>query len=170
MKFVPVVQEKNSNIAMDRFNNLEFIESKFPENSSIYPVEVSIGILINPSNQILLTRRSLNLHQGGLWEFPGGKIEQGETTEEALRRELLEELSITIHQSIPLITIDHHYSDTHVLLHANIITDYSGEPKICDGQLDLQWVSLQSLNDENYPLPAANLQIMQELQKVLIGN
>lgn len=150
MKRVLVVRGKNINIAMGKFNKI---------------VQVAVGILITPSLEVLMTQRALSLHQGGLWEFPGGKIEQGENAEETLKRELHEELSIKVQSIKPFISVEHYYSDKHVLLDTYIVTDYSGTAKICDGQLDLQWVPLQSWNPEKYPLPAANLEIMQKLME-----
>lgn len=146
-----VVQEKNSNIVMANFSD------------SLKRVDVAVGIIINSSFEVLMAQRALSLHQGGLWEFPGGKIEPDETIEDALKRELREEISINIYSFEPLISMEHHYPDKHVCLHTYKITAYSGEPKICDGQLDLKWISLKSWNIKNYPLPAANIKIMQTL-------
>lgn len=151
MSHVLVVLAKNINIAMDNSNNL----FKY--------VQVVVGLLINDASQILMTQRALHLHQGGLWEFPGGKIESGETHEDALKREFREEVAIEIQSIQPFITIEHQYSDKNVILHTYQITQYSGTPKICDGQLDLEWVSLKSWNQNDYPIPAANLRIINKL-------
>lgn len=129
-------------------------------------IEVAVGVLIHFKNffpEVLMTQRALSLHQGGLWEFPGGKVETGETFEEALKRELREEIAIEIQSCESLISIEHHYPDKHVQLHTYCITQYSGEPKICDGQLDLKWVSLKEWTPYCYPLPAANRGIMDVL-------
>lgn len=129
-------------------------------------IEVAVGVVIHFKNsfpEVLMTQRALSLHQGGLWEFPGGKVEIGETIEEALKRELLEEIDIEIQSCEPLISIEHHYPDKYVQLHTFCITQYLGEPKICDGQLDLKWVSLKEWTSYDYPLPAANIKIMDAL-------
>lgn len=124
---------------------------------------VAVGILINAKSEILIAQRALNLHQGGLWEFPGGKVEANEAIEDALKRELHEEIGILIQSSKFLMTIEHAYPNKHVQLHCYLVTQYSNEPKICDGQLDLQWVSLNSWSQEIYPLPEPNLKIIAAL-------
>ena len=79
-------------------------------------IHVAVGAIRNGQGEFLLARRPEHLHQGGLWEFPGGKVETGETVEVALRRELQEELAITVGQATPLIKIRHDYGDKRVLL------------------------------------------------------
>ena len=74
-------------------------------------LQVAVGVIKNADGRILISLRDKSLHQGGLWEFPGGKIESGETPEQALARELNEELAITVIASTPLINIKHQYPD-----------------------------------------------------------
>ncbi|CAG0995784.1 partial ADP-ribose pyrophosphatase, partial [Gammaproteobacteria bacterium] len=78
-------------------------------------LHVAVGVIRNGSGEVLVARRHERLHQGGLWEFPGGKVEPGETVEDALRRELREELSIGVESARPLIKIAHDYGDKRVL-------------------------------------------------------
>lgn len=92
----------------------------------------------------MISLRDKNLHQGGLWEFPGGKIEATETVEQALARELKEELDITVQAATPLITIKHHYPDLGVQLHVFSVERYSGEVRSCEGQ-PLLWVEPDDL-------------------------
>lgn len=105
------------------------------------------------AGRILLTRRAQHLHQGGLWEFPGGKLKSGEDTAQALRREIHEELGIEVLVHRPLIRISHAYPDRTVLLDVQRVTNWRGEPRGMEGQ-PLSWVAPEALSD--YPLPAAD--------------
>jgi len=145
MKSALAVQARNINIVMDKCNRC---------------VSVVVGIIIDSSSQILITKRALHLHQGGLWEFPGGKIEPDETPEQALKRELKEEIDVDVCDQKWLGSIEHQYPDKQVCLHVYQVTAFSGEPKMIDGQLGLQWVSLSDLDAGLYPLPAPNLHIL----------
>lgn len=117
------------------------------------PLQVAVGVIKNPQGRVLISLRDESLHQGGLWEFPGGKIEASENAEQALVRELKEELDITASTVTPLITINHHYPDIAVQLHVFSVEAYSGEVKSCDGQPFL-WVEPDDLTD--FAFPAAN--------------
>ncbi|MFZ2405513.1 MAG: NUDIX domain-containing protein, partial [Methylobacter sp.] len=75
------------------------------------PLQVAVGVVKNPEGKILISLRHADLHQGGLWEFPGGKIEEFETAEQALVRELKEEINIALTAATPLITVKHQYPD-----------------------------------------------------------
>jgi 8-oxo-dGTP diphosphatase len=123
-------------------------------------IKVAVGVIINTSKEVLMTQRALSLHQGGLWEFPGGKVEPNESIQEALTRELKEEINVSVQSAEPLITIQHHYPDKSVQLHVYLIKQYTGIPQICDGQLDLQWISLDTWRNDLFPVPASNLEIM----------
>ena len=79
-------------------------------------LRVVAAVIHNPRGEILIARRPLHKHQGGLWEFPGGKIEDGEEAAQALIRELQEELGITPTAFRPLLTVEHHYPDKSVRL------------------------------------------------------
>lgn len=127
---------------------------------SVVIVQVAVGVIINASNEVLMTQRDLSLHQGGLWEFPGGKLEPNESIQEALSRELKEEININVQSAEPLKVIEHNYPDKSVQLHVYLIRKYTGTPEICDGQLDLKWISLNEWNNDLFPVPASNLEIM----------
>jgi 8-oxo-dGTP diphosphatase len=116
-------------------------------------VEVAAGVIYNPEGEILIAKRADNQHQGGLWEFPGGKIEQGESAQQALARELYEELAIKVSASEPLVRIAHDYTDKSVVLDVWCVTAFSGEARGVEGQ-PLAWVSVDQLTD--YEFPAAN--------------
>lgn len=114
---------------------------------------VVAAVIRDAAGRILIARRLQHVHQGGLWEFPGGKIESGESPEQALRRELWEELGIHPRRYRRLIRIPHHYPDRSVLLDVWQVDSFSGSPHGRQGQ-PLQWVQPADL--PNYPFPAAN--------------
>ena len=120
-------------------------------------VHVAVGVIVNTDGKILIAKRPLSAHQGGLWEFPGGKVDADETIEQALVRELREELAIDVLASQPLIQIRHHYPDKSVLLDVHKITQFAGEPCGNEGQ-PVQWVDARNLN--NFEFPAANRPII----------
>lgn len=121
------------------------------------PLHVAVGVIRGGEGRILLTKRAKHAHQGGLWEFPGGKVETGESVQEALRRELLEEVGIAVQTMAPLIKINHDYGDRHVLLDVWNVTAFSGLAKPCEGQ-EMRWVTADDL--ESYSFPAANRPIV----------
>lgn len=127
-------------------------------------VHVAVGVIVNASQQILLTRRSQGAHQGGKWEFPGGKVEAGETVRAALERELLEELDIRPLHSEPLTIVHHDYGDKSVLLDVYLVSSFSGEPSAMEAQ-PMEWVSAAKLAD--YDFPDANQPIVDAVVKQL---
>ncbi|SJM93725.1 Mutator MutT protein [Crenothrix polyspora] len=124
-------------------------------------LQVAVGVVKNPAGQILISLRHSDLHQGGLWEFPGGKVEAGESLEQALRRELKEELAIDVLASKPLITIEHHYSDRSVRLHVFWVEQFSGRANHGHKQ-PIKWVAPDELN--HYAFPDANKPIVTAVQ------
>ncbi len=113
-------------------------------------IHVAVGVIRNRHGEILITKRHDHVHQGGLWEFPGGKVESGETVEAALRRELHEELGIQVTESAPLIQVRHHYDDRCVLLDVFEIERFEGEPRSREGQ-PLAWVMPEKLSPSAFP-------------------
>lgn len=126
-------------------------------------VQVAVGVVIRHDGRILLTRRAENSHQGGLWEFPGGKIENGETVTQALNRELQEEVGIAVSNANPLIQIPFQYPDKTVCLHVYKVDRFSGTARAQENQ-PLRWVELAALKTGEFPLPAANRPILAALQ------
>jgi len=124
-------------------------------------LHVAVGVIKNTDGQILISLRKPALHQGGLWEFPGGKLEAGETAQQALIRELNEELAITVLTSTPLMTIKHHYPELTVQLQVFLVEHFSGEAKSNEGQ-SIKWVTAAELAD--YEFPAANQAIIMAAQ------
>lgn len=124
-------------------------------------IHVAAAAIRNRDGQVLLSRRHPDSHQGSLWEFPGGKLEPGESVEKGLRRELEEELGIQISAHQPLIRVHHEYSDRQVLLDVHLVTAWQGQPQGLENQ-PLRWVAVADLPD--YPMPAADKPIIRALQ------
>ena len=122
---------------------------------------IGVGIIWNDRQQILIDRRLDDGLLGGLWEFPGGKVEEGETLPECILREIKEELDIEVEVGSHLITIDHAYSHFRVTLNVYHCHYISGEPKPLESQ-EIRWVSLDELDE--LPFPKANLKIIEALR------
>jgi 8-oxo-dGTP diphosphatase len=123
-------------------------------------LHVVVGILTNNQSQVLISQRRSGTHLAGMWEFPGGKLEPGETRIKALSRELREELGIEVTQAEPLIRIRHHYPERDVLLDVWKVNQYQGQPFGCEQQ-PLQWVLPDDLG--KYNLPPADTPILKAL-------
>jgi 8-oxo-dGTP diphosphatase len=124
-------------------------------------MQVAVGVVRNAAGQILIALRAPTLHQGGLWEFPGGKLEVGETADQALRRELKEELDITVQSATPLISICHQYPEREVQLLVFEVSGFSGLARGNEGQ-PVRWVEPEDL--AAYTFPAANRPIIAAVQ------
>ena len=128
---------------------------------------IGVAVIWNEQGQILIDRRRPEGLLGGLWEFPGGKIERGETVEECIKREILEELAIEIEVGDRLISIDHAYSHFRVTLtvhHCRYLTGIP-QPLECD---EIRWVTLDEI--DQFPFPKANSQIIAALRQADKGN
>ena len=123
-------------------------------------VTVAVGILIDDAGRVLVTCRAPDAHQGGLWEFPGGKVEAEETLLEALARELSEELGVRVESTEPLLVLEHDYGDKQVRLDVHRVTHWSGQPRGLEGQ-PLAWQRPEQLRD--WAFPAANRPILERL-------
>lgn len=127
-------------------------------------VHVAVGVIVDTDRNILLARRAKGSHQGGLWEFPGGKVESGETLQVALARELREELGIEPGRTSPLLKIRHDYGDKVVLLDVHMVWDFAGTPSGLEQQ-PLAWVPAADL--DSYEFPAANVPIVRAVKELL---
>ena len=113
-------------------------------------VHVAVGVICDAASRILICQRAAHRHQGGLWEFPGGKVEPGEDACAALERELIEEVGIRPKQAWPLIRIPYRYPDKEVLLDVWRIARFTGAPYGREGQ-KCQWVRRDRLTDFCFP-------------------
>lgn len=122
-------------------------------------VLVSAVALIDADGRVLLAQRPEGKSMAGLWEFPGGKVEAGETPEAALIRELQEELGIDTWASClaPLTFASHAYADFHLLMPLFACRKWEGVPQSREGQA-LKWVRPNDLRD--YPMPAADVPLI----------
>lgn len=124
-------------------------------------VHVVAAVIRNAQQEILLALRPSDKHMGGLWEFPGGKCEPKESPQQALARELHEELGIVINNPQPLIQVRHDYPDLHVLLDVYAVSSFTGQAHGAEGQ-KVRWVASRTLAD--YQFPAANRTIVSAAQ------
>ena len=122
-------------------------------------VLVSAVALVDPDGRILIAQRPEGKSLAGLWEFPGGKVAPGETPEEALVRELYEELGIETWQSClaPLTFASHRYDDFHLLMPLFACRRWQGTVQAKEGQ-SLKWVRASEL--KNYPMPPADIPLI----------
>ena len=125
-------------------------------------IEVAIAIMISAERKVLTSWRQPHQHQGGLWEFPGGKRESEETMLDALKREIDEELGVQVEKAEPFVRIDHDYGDKRVSLDVWLVSEFSGEPSGREGQ-PLRWQAIHELQEADFP--AANIAIIEALKQ-----
>ncbi|HRO04625.1 MAG TPA: (deoxy)nucleoside triphosphate pyrophosphohydrolase [Terricaulis sp.] len=125
---------------------------------------VAAAALLDREGRVLITQRPLHKQLGGLWEFPGGKVEPGEAPETALIRELKEELDLTLQEDAldPFAFASHAYPDFHLLMPLYTATRWQGEPKLDpDAAAALQWV--RPLDLRAVPMPPADVVLVDRL-------
>lgn len=129
-------------------------------------VLVSAVALIDADDRVLLAQRPEGKSMAGLWEFPGGKVDAGETPEAALIRELHEELGIDTHESClaPIGFASHGYEDFHLLMPLFVCRKWQGNPEPREGQ-QLAWVRPNRLRE--YDMPPADVPLVAQLQDLL---
>jgi 8-oxo-dGTP diphosphatase len=133
------------------------------------PKRISLVVacaLVDEDNRVLIAKRPGDKHMGGLWEFPGGKVEENETPEEAIIRELAEELGIDVTQSClaPLTFASHDYDKFHLLMPLYICRQWNGEVEAKEGQ-ELTWVRANRLS--GYEMPPADEPLKATLRDLL---
>ena len=124
------------------------------DDQTMLPLEVVAAVIRDTQGRVLIAKRPSNKHQGGKWEFPGGKVEQGESRRSALTREIREEIGIEVGHCSRLISIYHEYSDKAIYLDIYEVTAWEGTPEGKEGQ-EITWVTAEAL--DNYQFPDANL-------------
>ncbi len=124
--------------------------------------QIGVAVIYNQQGRVLIARRPTTGVFGGFWEFPGGKVEDGETVQDCIKREILEELGIDIEVEESIITIDHLYPQFEVELMVYRCRYLHGEPQPlgCD---EFRWVKVDELTQ--FTFPPANTQIISLLRK-----
>lgn len=125
-------------------------------------INVAVAVILNrEENKVLLTKRLPNKHLAGYWEFPGGKVEENESIEKALIREIKEEIGVTLHSPDQFQIIKHEYDTHSVTLHIYKTSKFSGKIDCLEVE-SYEWASINKLH--SYQLPPANIKIIKNLQ------
>jgi 8-oxo-dGTP diphosphatase len=132
------------------------------QSAPLRSIHVVAAVITDARGRVLLARRGDGRDLAGLWEFPGGKREPGETPEQTLVRELQEELGITVQVGAPIMRVPHLYPDKQLLLDIRRVTAWKGVPRGVEGQA-LAWVEQDKLM--RYPMPAADKPVVAVLQQ-----
>lgn len=133
-----------------------------PESKSVPHHDIAVGLVFNDEGQLLIQRRPDEGLLGGLWEFPGGKQEDGESMEAACRREVKEELGIDMENVEPFYTLSHAYSHFKITLHAFRCRLADGPPEAREDQ-PFRWVEIDELDE--FAFPRANRRLIEELER-----
>lgn len=121
-------------------------------------MDVAVAVIYDQENRVLITQRALEKAHGGMWEFPGGKVEPGESSISALRREIKEEIGLDVIDASLVGEIQHHYPDFTVRLLVYLVQDFIGDAQCLESQLNLTWASLDEL--DRFKFPEANDEIV----------
>lgn len=136
-------------------------EAESNENDTPSVTHVAAGAIFSRDGKVLLTQRKKGTHLAGLWEFPGGKLEPDETVEQALSRELFEEIGISPLSFRPLIKVLYHYPEKSILLDVWRIDHFEGDLISKEGQA-VKWTDLNDLG--SMQMPAADIPVIKALQ------
>ncbi|BCL71207.1 Mutator mutT protein [Vibrio nigripulchritudo MADA3029] len=124
-------------------------------------VHIAAAVILNASrDQVFITKRPAKAHKGGFWEFPGGKVEKGESAQEATVRELYEEIGIHVTEITHFEALKHDYPDKSLAFDFFVVTDFDEEPYGKEGQ-EGEWVRLEKLKD--YDFPEANVPVLEKV-------
>jgi 8-oxo-dGTP diphosphatase len=140
------------------------------EPSSPRPVvEVAVGVLMNDVGAVLLGQRPVGKPYAGYWEFPGGKIESGESLFAALSRELLEEIDVLIDDAEEFMVLEHDYPHAYVRLHICLVKSWQGLPRGLENQA-LGWLNIKDVDQIDIagfdPVLPATLPILEKLKRI----
>lgn len=143
-----------------------FLYTKFSElkqESDMKRLHIVAAIILNSEkNKIFITKRHKDAHQGGFWEFPGGKIELDETAENAMIRELFEEIGIEVTAQSLFEHLEYDYPDKSLSFDFYTVTGFKNDPYGKEGQQG-EWVEIELLED--YAFPEANMSILKKVMK-----
>lgn len=114
-------------------------------------MRVVLALIQDEQKRILVTQRPLKASHGGFWELPGGKLEDSETAEQALSRELKEELGIEVQESLYLGEVKHQYPERLVHFIVFHVKQYQGMPACLEGQTGMKWLPRSALNLDDFP-------------------
>ena len=114
-------------------------------------MKVAVAIITDKEQRLLIAQRPLHVPQGGLWEFPGGKLESNESAEDALVREIREEIGLEVLNARFLGEISHQYPDKKVELLVFHVSEFTGTPACLEGQLAVKWMDKEQLNPQDFP-------------------
>jgi mutator protein MutT len=136
-------------------------------SNSIPHKNIGVAVILNKENKILIDRRLSGGDLGGFWEFPGGKMEENETVEDCIKREIKEELDLDIIIRKHLITLDYDYSKFTICLMVYLCDYGGGIPKPIECE-EIRWVTLDEL--DNFTFPPANISIINALKSTRLIN
>jgi 8-oxo-dGTP diphosphatase len=132
-------------------------------------VEVAVGVLLDDAGAILLGQRPVGKPYAGYWEFPGGKIESGETLFTALSRELQEEIDVCIDDAEEFMVLEHDYPHAYVRLHICLVRSWQGQPRGLENQA-LGWLNIKNIDQLDIagfdPVLPATLPILEKLKRI----
>ena len=126
-------------------------------------IQVAAAVIFQ-NGQFLLSKRKDDQHQGGKWEFPGGKIDEGESIEQALSRELKEELDIEVTEQAEFMALDFEYPEKKVSLYFQLVTDFNGKEHGVEGQM-VNWFSYQEMQQLTFP--DANKPVLEKIESLV---
>ncbi|MBZ4134392.1 8-oxo-dGTP diphosphatase MutT [Escherichia fergusonii] len=129
-------------------------------------LQIAVGIIRNQKHEIFITQRAADAHMANKLEFPGGKIEAGETPDQAVIRELQEEVGITPERFSLFEKLEYQFPDRHITLWFWLVEGWKGEPWGKEGQPG-QWIALDNLNAEDFP--SANEPVIAKLKRLQVG-
>lgn len=129
-------------------------------------IDVVVGVIVNADQQVLVAKRQKKQHLAGCWEFSGGKIDAGESANDALERELREELGISVSEAEFLFPIEFDYPEKRVCLHIFRVDSFTGKPEGREGQ-EIAWRTHAEL--AQLTLPPANTPILEYLKESLLA-